>query len=223
MARAGAPRHCGSASAARREHCMKLAKLTDEADRPWPSSGARARDDLEKRGIEIYDRVNALGVGAHGLGGYRRARREDHGLAVPRRGKPVAMIPMRRHPPRPLRSTAPAGLSRAAQSDDYPRSTGSPMRRAARRPKQYRLGGRRYLKRGRPNTAERQDVDRARRGAQADQGHARTARSCRSISRGGRSLSGSVDPVMGGRRSRRPTTATRMTITDSFWGSASGE
>jgi fumarate hydratase class I len=77
------------------EHCMKLAKLS--LMEPIDMAQLKARgpqNDIEKLRIEIYDRVNALGVGAQGLGGLSTVL-DVKILDWPchAAGKPVAMIP----------------------------------------------------------------------------------------------------------------------------------
>jgi fumarate hydratase class I len=77
------------------EHCMKLAKLSLMEPIDMAQLKARgAQDDIEKLRIEIYDRVNALGVGAQGLGGLSTVL-DVKILDWPchAAGKPVAMIP----------------------------------------------------------------------------------------------------------------------------------
>jgi fumarate hydratase class I len=41
----------------------------DGADRHGPAQAARPQTDIERLRIEIFDKVNALGIGAQGLGG----------------------------------------------------------------------------------------------------------------------------------------------------------
>ena len=77
------------------EHCMKLAK--ESLMQPIDMGQLKARgaqNDIEKLRIEIYDKVNALGVGAQGLGGLSTVL-DVKILDWPchAAGKPVAMIP----------------------------------------------------------------------------------------------------------------------------------
>ena len=77
------------------EHCMKLAKLS--LMEPIDMAQLKARgpqNDIEKLRIEIYDKINALGVGAQGLGGLSTVL-DVKILDWPchAAGKPVAMIP----------------------------------------------------------------------------------------------------------------------------------
>jgi len=77
------------------EHCMKLAKLSLMEPIDMGQLKARgAQTDLEAMRIEIYDKVNALGIGAQGLGGLSTVL-DVKILDWPchAAGKPVAMIP----------------------------------------------------------------------------------------------------------------------------------
>lgn len=77
------------------EHCVKLAKqsLMDPID----MGELRARGpqtDIEKMRVEIYDKVNALGIGAQGLGGLSTILDvKIYDAPCHAAGKPVAMIP----------------------------------------------------------------------------------------------------------------------------------
>ena len=77
------------------EHCMKLAKqsLMDPID----MGELKARGphtDIEKLRVEIYDKVNALGIGAQGLGGLSTILDvKIYEWPCHAAGKPVAMIP----------------------------------------------------------------------------------------------------------------------------------
>ena len=77
------------------EHCVLLAKqaLMEPIDM-GPLKERGPRNDIEKLRIEIFDRVNALGIGAQGLGGLSTIL--DVKIAdwpCHAAGKPVAMIP----------------------------------------------------------------------------------------------------------------------------------
>ncbi|MCL6249974.1 fumarate hydratase [Altererythrobacter sp. KTW20L] len=77
------------------EHCMKLAKLS--LMEPIDMAQLKARgpqNDIEKLRIDIFDAVNATGVGAQGLGGLSTVL-DVKILDWPchAAGKPVAMIP----------------------------------------------------------------------------------------------------------------------------------
>ena len=77
------------------EHCMKLAKMSLMDPIDMGQLKARgAQTDLEALRIEIFDKVNALGIGAQGLGGLSTVL-DVKILDWPchAAGKPVAMIP----------------------------------------------------------------------------------------------------------------------------------
>ncbi len=77
------------------EHCMKLAKMSLMEQIDMAQLKARGpQTDIEKLRIEIFDAVNALGVGAQGLGGLSTVL-DVKILDWPchAAGKPVAMIP----------------------------------------------------------------------------------------------------------------------------------
>jgi fumarate hydratase class I len=102
------------------EHCMLLAKKSaDGADRHGPAQGARAQNDIEALRIEIFDKVNALGIGAQGLGGLSTILDvKIHDCAVPCRGQAGGDdSQLRRHPPRALHAGRfGADLPRTAQA-----------------------------------------------------------------------------------------------------------
>jgi fumarate hydratase class I len=77
------------------EHCMKLAKQSLMAPIDMAQLKARgARTDLEALRIEIFDKVNALGIGAQGLGGLATVLDvKIMDWPCHAAGKPVAMIP----------------------------------------------------------------------------------------------------------------------------------
>jgi fumarate hydratase, class I len=77
------------------EHCVKLAKLSLMDPIDMGQLKARGpQSDIEKLRIEIFDRVNELGIGAQGLGGLSTIL-DVKILDWPchAAGKPVAMIP----------------------------------------------------------------------------------------------------------------------------------
>ncbi len=77
------------------EHCMKLAKLSLMEPIDMGQLKARgAQSDIEALRIRLYDEVNALGIGAQGLGGLSTVL-DVKILDWPchAAGKPVAMIP----------------------------------------------------------------------------------------------------------------------------------
>ena len=106
------------------EHCVKLAKqsLMDPID--MAQLKARGpRTDIEKMRVEIYDKVNALGIGAQGLGGLATIL-DVKILDWPchAAGKPVAMIPncaATRHAHFTLDGSGPAFLE-APSLDEWP-------------------------------------------------------------------------------------------------------
>ncbi len=77
------------------EHCMKLAKqsLMDPIDMAQLKKRG-ARTDIEQLRIDIYDAVNATGVGAQGLGGLSTVLDvKIYDAPCHAAGKPVGMIP----------------------------------------------------------------------------------------------------------------------------------
>ena len=77
------------------EHCMVLAKQS--LMEPIDMGGLKARgpeNDIEAMRIEIFDKVNALGIGAQGLGGLSTILDvKIYDAPCHAAGKPVAMIP----------------------------------------------------------------------------------------------------------------------------------
>ena len=118
------------------EHCMKLAKLS--LMEPIDMAQLKQRGpatDLEKLRIEIYDAVNAQGVGAQGLGGLSTVL-DVKILDWPchAEGKPVAMIPncaATRHAHFTLDGSGPAFLE-PPDLDDYPKVDWQPDAAARR-------------------------------------------------------------------------------------------
>ena len=104
------------------EHCVKLAKqsLMDPID--MAQLKARGpQNDIEALRIEIFDRVNALGIGAQGLGGLATVL-DVKSLDWPchAAGKPVAMIPncaATRHAHFTLDGSGPTFLEKPKLSD----------------------------------------------------------------------------------------------------------
>ncbi len=77
------------------EHCMKLAKLSLMEPIDMAQLKVRgAQNDIEQLRIDIFDAVNAMGVGAQGLGGLSTVL-DVKILDAPchAAGKPIAMIP----------------------------------------------------------------------------------------------------------------------------------
>jgi fumarate hydratase class I len=159
------------------EHCVLLAKQS--LMEPIDMAQLKARGpqtDIEALRIEIFDKVNALGIGAQGLGGLSTILDvKIIRLALPCRGQAGGDDPqLRRHPPRAFH---------ARRLGSRPISNAE-ARRVARCPLGARQGGEsvdldtltpevvQSWKAGRPPAAQRQDADRARRRAQAYPGHA---------------------------------------------------
>lgn len=118
------------------EHCMKLAKLSlmDPIDMGQLKQRG-ARNDIEQLRIDIFDAVNAMGVGAQGLGGLSTVL-DVKILDAPchAAGKPVAMIPncaATRHAHFTLDGSGPAYLE-PPRLDEYPQVTWKPDAAARR-------------------------------------------------------------------------------------------
>jgi fumarate hydratase, class I len=106
------------------EHCVKLAKQSLMEPIDMAQLKARgARSDIERLRIEIFDKVNALGIGAQGLGGLSTIL-DVKILDWPchAAGKPVAMIPncaATRHAHFTLDGSGPSYLE-APKLDEWP-------------------------------------------------------------------------------------------------------
>jgi len=118
------------------EHCMKLAKLSLMDPIDMGELKARgAQTDMEKLRVEIYDKVNALGIGAQGLGGLSTildVKIVDWPCHAA--GKPVAMIPncaATRHAHFTLDGSGPAFLE-TPKLDDWPKVDWKPDKAAKR-------------------------------------------------------------------------------------------
>ena len=118
------------------EHCMKLAKMSLMDPIDMGQLKARGpQTDIERLRIEIFDKVNALGVGAQGLGGLSTVL-DVKILDWPchAAGKPVAMIPncaATRHAHVVLDGSGPAYLE-PPRLDEYPAVTWQPDSAARR-------------------------------------------------------------------------------------------
>jgi fumarate hydratase, class I len=118
------------------EHCMLLAKqaLMEPIDM-GPLKARGAHTDIEAMRIEIFDRVNALGIGAQGLGGLSTildVKIKDAPCHAA--GKPVAMIPncaATRHAHFTLDGSGPAYLA-APDLDAWPKVDWKPDAAAKR-------------------------------------------------------------------------------------------
>jgi fumarate hydratase class I len=118
------------------EHCVLLAKkaLMEPIDMAQLKQRG-ARSDIEALRIEIFDRVNALGIGAQGLGGLSTIL-DVKILDAPchAAGKPVAMIPncaATRHAHFTLDGSGPSYLE-APRLDEWPQVQWAPDAAARR-------------------------------------------------------------------------------------------
>ncbi len=118
------------------EHCVLLAKqaLMEPIDMA-PLKARGASNDIERLRIEIFDKVNALGIGAQGLGGLSTIL-DVKIMDAPchAAGKPVAMIPncaATRHAHFTLDGSGPAYLDPPAL-DQWPDVNWTPDKAAIR-------------------------------------------------------------------------------------------
>ncbi len=118
------------------EHCVKLAKMSLMDPIDMGELKARGpQTDMEKLRVEIYDKVNALGIGAQGLGGLSTildVKIMDWPCHAA--GKPVAMIPncaATRHAHFTLDGSGPAFLE-TPKLDDWPQVDWKPDKAAIR-------------------------------------------------------------------------------------------
>ena len=118
------------------EHCMQLAKqaLMEPIDMAQLKQRG-AQSDIEKMRVEIFDRVNALGIGAQGLGGLSTVL-DVKILDAPchAAGKPVGMIPncaATRHAHFTLDGSGPSFLE-APKLDQWPDVQWTPDQAAKR-------------------------------------------------------------------------------------------
>jgi len=118
------------------EHCVKLAKQSLMAPIDMGQLKARGpQNDLEALRIEIFDKVNALGVGAQGLGGLATVL-DVKILDFPchAANKPVAMIPncaATRHAHFTLDGSGPSFLE-TPKLDEWPKVQWTPSKEARR-------------------------------------------------------------------------------------------
>jgi len=118
------------------EHAVKLAKMSlmDPIDMGELKQRG-AQTDMEKLRVELYDKVNALGIGAQGLGGLSTildVKIMDWPCHAA--GKPVAMIPncaATRHAHFTLDGSGPAFLE-TPKLDDWPKVDWKPDKAAKR-------------------------------------------------------------------------------------------
>ena len=118
------------------EHCVLLAKqaLMEPIDM-GPLKARGPQNDIEAMRIEIFDKVNALGIGAQGLGGLSTIL-DVKIMDAPchAAGKPVAMIPncaATRHAHFTLNGSGPAYLE-APKLDEWPKVDWKPDTAAIR-------------------------------------------------------------------------------------------
>ena len=160
------------------------------------------QNKIEELRIELYDKVNALGIGAQGLGGLSTVL-DVKILDYPTHAasKPVAMIPeLRRDAPRALhaRRLRRRRSSSRPTSRDWPDVHWTPSPSRARvEPRHADAGRGRVVEAGRDAAAERQDAHRPRRRAQAHRRHARAGRAAAGATSRNRVIYyvGPVDPV----------------------------
>ncbi len=152
------------------EHCMKLAKqsLMDPIDMAQLKRRG-AQSDIEQLRIDIYDAVNATGVGAQGLGWLSTVLDvKIYDAPCHAAGKPVGMIPncaATRHAHFTLDGSGPTYLE-PPKLDEWPDVNWTPDAEA-KRVDLDRLTPRRGRQLGtwRSSAVVGQDADRARRGA----------------------------------------------------------
>ena len=199
------------------EHCMKLAKqsLMDPID--MGQLKARGpQSDIEQLRIDIFDKVNALGIGAQGLGGLSTILDvKIYDAPCHAAGKPVAMIPncaATRHAHFTLDGSGPTFLE-VPKLDEWPDVDWQPDKAAKRvdldniTPEEVQAwkNGDRLLLSGKMLTgrdaAHKRIADMMARGEELP------------VSFAGRAIYyvGPVDPIMGEAVGPAgPTTATRM-------------
>ncbi|HET8612307.1 MAG TPA: fumarate hydratase [Sphingomonas sp.] len=118
------------------EQAMKLAKESLMGDIDMAELKARGpRDDIERLRIELHDKVNALGIGAQGLGGLSTVL-DVKIMTWPTHAasKPIAMIPncaATRHAHFTLDGSGPAYLE-TPKLEDWPRVQWAPSKEAIR-------------------------------------------------------------------------------------------
>ncbi len=118
------------------EHCMMLAKKSLMEPIDMAQLKARgAKTDIEALRIEIFDKVNALGIGAQGLGGLSTILDvKIHDAPCHAASKPVAMIPncaATRHAHFTLDGSGPSFLE-TPKLDEWPKVNWAPDAAAKR-------------------------------------------------------------------------------------------
>ena len=160
------------------EKAMLMAKEVADGAIDMHELKARGpKNRIEELRLELYDKVNALGIGAQGLGGLTTVldvKIMDYPTHAA--SKPVAMIPncaATRHAHFVLDGTGPAKLPSADAGRLAGRALAAGHRTAT--PRESRHADPEEvaaLEAGRDAAADRQDADRPRRRAQAHRGHA---------------------------------------------------
>ena len=160
------------------EKAMLMAKQSLMEDIDMAELKARGpKNKTEELRIELCDKVNALGIGAQGLGGLTTVLDVKIAMAPTHAAsKPVAMIPncaATRHAHFVLDGSGPAYLD-PPPLDLWPDVHWAPdyKRSKTRRPRQADARAGRELEAGRHPAPLREDAHRPRRRAQAHPGHA---------------------------------------------------
>jgi fumarate hydratase class I len=160
------------------------------------------QNKIEELRIELHDKINALGIGAQGLGGLSTVLDvKIFDYPTHAASKPIAMIPncaATRHAHFTLDGSGVAQLPIPKLSDWPARDVEARRQRQARRPQHAHRGRSRLHVEGRRSpAAQRQAPHRARRGAQA---HRRPLRQGRAAPR-----PGSTSPIASSTTSARST------------------
>ena len=161
------------------EKAMLMAKesLMDDIDMYELQAARRRSDKTEEMRLELYEKVNALGIGAQGLGGLTTVLDVKIKMyPTHAAGKPVAMIPncaATRHAHFVMDGSGPVYLD-PPSLDLWPNVHWAPDYKKSKQvePRHADQGRSRQLEAGRHAAAQRQDAHRPRRRAQAHPGHA---------------------------------------------------
>jgi fumarate hydratase class I len=161
-------RHGGALRAAAKKALMEQIDMAQLKERG-------PQNDLEALRIEIFDKVNALGIGAQGLGGLATIL-DVKIMDAPchAAGKPVAMIPncaATRHAHFTLDGSGPSSSKRPSWRNG-PGPLGAQRRGQEGQPRHADRRRGAGLEAGRPPAAQRQDADRPRCRPQAHRRHA---------------------------------------------------
>jgi fumarate hydratase class I len=128
------------------------------------------KNTAEELRVELYKKINALGIGAQGLGGLTTVldvKVKDYPTHAA--NLPIAMIPncaATRHAHFVLDGTGAVAL-KPPSLEDWPKLTYDPVGRAPREPRHCHSRGRGKLEAGRSSAAQRQAADRSRCRSQA--------------------------------------------------------